>query len=67
MVARALDAFRDIAAATPGGEILIVAHAGLMRTLCRALGEHDVRFPNLSGRWFIVHDDGRVAAGEAVQ
>jgi broad specificity phosphatase PhoE len=67
VVARALDAFREIARATPGGEILVVAHAGLMRTVCRSLGEHDVRFPNLGGRWFFVHPDGRVVAGDPVE
>jgi probable phosphoglycerate mutase len=67
VVERALHAFRDIAAATPGGEVLVVSHAGLIRTVCRILGEHDVRFSNLSGRWFAVHPDGRVTVGEHVQ
>lgn len=67
VVERALQAFRDIAAATPGGEVLVVSHAGLIRTVCRSLGEHDVRFSNLSGRWFAVHPDGRVTVGEHVQ
>ena len=67
VVARALDAFRDIATATSGGEVLVVTHAGLIRTVCRALGEHDFRFPNLGGTWFVVHADGRVTVGEQVQ
>lgn len=67
VVERALDAFRDIAAASPGGEVLVVTHAGLIRTVCRSLGDLDVRFPNLGGAWFAVHDDGRVAVGEQVQ
>lgn len=64
---RALGAFRHIATATPGGEVLVVAHAGLIRTLCRTLGNLDVRFPNLGGAWFIVHPDGQVVVGEEVQ
>ena len=64
---RALAAFRAIAAESPGGEILIVSHAGLIRTVSHALGEPDIRFPNLGGRWFVVHHDGRVAAGDDVQ
>ena len=61
---RALAALRRIAAEHPGGEVLVVTHAGLLRTLRRALGAEDVRFTNLGGCWFDVHDDGRVAPGE---
>lgn len=64
---RALDAFRRIAAATPGGEVLVVTHAGLIRTTRRALDAPDVRFTNLGGCWFHVHADGRVEAGGQVQ
>lgn len=67
VTARALAALRDIAEATPGGEVLVVAHAGLIRTLCRTLAGLDVRFPNLGGAWFVVHPDGQVAVGEEVQ
>ncbi len=61
---RALAALRRIAAERPGGEVLVVTHAGLLRTLRRALGAEDVRFTNLGGCWFDVHADGRVAPGE---
>jgi probable phosphoglycerate mutase len=64
---RALDAFRAIAEQTPGGEVLAVAHAGLIRTVRRHLGGADVRFSNLGGCWFTVHADGRVEAGDPVQ
>jgi len=64
---RALSAFRRIAAATPNGEVLVVSHAGLIRAMRRALGAPDVRFTNLGGCWLMVHDDGRVEAGEPVQ
>ena len=67
VVDRAVGAFRDIADQSPGGEVLVVSHAGLIRTLCRALGGVDVRFPNLSGAWFIIHADGQVLVGEQVQ
>ncbi len=67
IVDRALQAFRDIAAESPGGEVLTVTHAGLIRTVCRALGSGDTRFPNLGGCWFSIHVDGTVAAGEHVQ
>ena len=63
---RALEAFRRIAAENPGDEVLVVTHAGLLRTLRRALAADDVRFTNLGGCWFDVHADGRVVAGEIV-
>lgn len=64
---RALAAFRDIAAEAPGGEVLVVTHAGLLRTLRRALDAADIRFTNLGGCRMEVHPDGRVVAGEPVQ
>ncbi len=63
---RALAAFHRIAAETPSGEVLVVTHAGLLRTLRRALDADDLRFTNLAGCWFDVHTDGRVVAGEIV-
>jgi len=67
VAARAIDAFRRVAAATPGSEVLVVTHAGLIRTVRRSLGADDIRYPNLGGCWFFVHDDGRVVPGEGVQ
>lgn len=63
---RALAALRRIAAEHPGGEVLVVTHAGLLRTVRRAIGADDVRFTNLGGCWFDVHADGRVTPGEVV-
>lgn len=67
VVARATATFQHIAASTTGGEVLVVSHGGLIRTMCRVLGNLDVHLPNLSGSWFIVHPDGRVAVGEQVE
>ena len=64
---RALQAFREIAAVAPGGEVLVVTHAGLLRTVRRALDAADIRFTNLGGCRMEVHADGRVVAGDAVQ
>ena len=63
---RALAALRRIAAEHPGGEVLVVTHAGLLRTVRRALGADDVRFTNLGGCWFDVHAGGRVTPGDVV-
>ena len=66
VIERALAALGRIGAEHPGGEVLVVTHAGLLRTLRRALGAEDVRFTNLGGCWFDVHPEGRVAAGDVV-
>ncbi len=63
---RAVAALRRIAAEHPGGEVLVVTHAGLLRTLRRSIGADDVRFTNLGGCWFDVHVDGRVTPGDVV-
>jgi broad specificity phosphatase PhoE len=67
VTARVTASFVDIAATAPGSELLVVTHAGVLRTLCRALGEPPHRFPNLAGRWFDVHHDGRIAVGQHVE
>jgi broad specificity phosphatase PhoE len=67
VAARALASFRRIADETRGGEVLAVSHAGLIRSVRRALDAPDIRFTNLGGCWFDVFDDGTVAAGDPVQ
>jgi len=62
-------AFTDIAAANPGGEILVISHGGAIRAVRRLLGAPDARMPNLGGSWFTVRGTGvdvQVAAGEVV-
>lgn len=68
VIARGLRALRRIAAEHPGGEVLVITHGGLMRTLRRALLADDsaMRFTNLGGCWFDVHADGHVVAGDPV-
>ncbi len=66
VIERALAALQRIAAEHPGGEVLVVTHAGLLRTLRRSMGADDVRFTNLGGCWFDVHADGRVTPGAVV-
>jgi probable phosphoglycerate mutase len=66
VAARAVASFADIAATSPGGELLVVTHAGLLRTLCRALGQDPHRFTNLGGSWFTV-DGRRIVPGDTVQ
>jgi len=66
VTARGVAALREIATENPGGEVLVITHAGLIRTLRRALDGSDLRFNNLGGCWFHVHSDGRVVAGDPV-
>lgn len=67
VVARALEALRDVATGCVGGEVLVVSHGGLLRAVRRSLGDDDPHVPNLGGNWFTVHGDGTVRVGEAVQ
>ena len=64
---RGLAALREIAEQHCGGEVLVITHAGLIRTLRRALDGSDLRFNNLGGCWFHVHDGGRIVAGDPVE
>lgn len=64
---RGLAALRHIAAATPGGEVLAVTHAGLVRVVAAAVGVPGVRVSNLGGCWFTVHPDGTVSVGDTVR
>ena len=67
VTARGLSALGEIAAEHRGGEVLVITHAGLIRTLRRALDGSDLRFNNLGGCWFHVHADGRIVAGDPVE
>ena len=68
VVARITAVIRDIAAASPGGEVLVVAHGGVMRALRRSLGvsDHDRHIANLGGARFLVYPGGRLVAEELV-
>ena len=68
VVERITAVLRDIAAAIPGGEVLVVAHGGVTRALRRSLGVggHDDHIANLGGARFLVYADGRIVAGELV-
>jgi probable phosphoglycerate mutase len=65
IIERVSACMRDIAAATPG-EVLVIAHAGVIRTMRQGLGHSNVRFANLSGCWFHVDHMGDIAVGPDV-
>lgn len=58
LVARVSSALADLADAFPGGEVLCIAHAGVMRVMRRHLGVPDVRIANLGGCEFRVPPRG---------
>lgn len=65
LLARAVGALERIAAAVPGGDVLVVTHGGLVYTLEEHLGADFERLANTQARWFEV-GGGRVRLGERV-
>lgn len=70
IMGRLSDAFADLSGMFPGGNVLVVAHAGVIRVLRRNLGVVDRRVANLGGSEFVVHPgrDGGISieAGDLV-
>lgn len=69
IVERLSSAFTDLSTQFPGGNLLVVAHAGVIRVLRRHLGVPDRRVANLGGSEFVVHttrDGISIEAGELV-
>jgi broad specificity phosphatase PhoE len=65
VLARVLEALGEIADAHDG-DVLVVTHGGVVRTLERHLGgDGEGLIPNLGGRW-VHHDGGTVRLGERV-
>lgn len=62
---RMIDAFVDIAALAPGGEILVVSHGGTIRAVRSLLGATNERLANLSGCWFFVNSAARFESEDA--
>jgi probable phosphoglycerate mutase len=63
LLARALGALRRIAAALPGGDVLVVTHGGLVYTIEAHLGAGFERLANAEGRWLEV-DGERLRLGD---
>jgi broad specificity phosphatase PhoE len=58
-------ALRRIAAAVPGGDVLVVTHGGLVYAVEQSLGAEFRRMANTEGRWVEV-GPGSVRLGERV-
>jgi broad specificity phosphatase PhoE len=48
------------------GDVLVVTHGGVVRTIERSLGATPERLPNLAGRWLLANTPGDLALGERV-
>ena len=53
-MARVSASLHDLAVMFPGGNLLCIAHAGVLRVMRRHLGVHDTRIANLGGCEFTV-------------
>jgi broad specificity phosphatase PhoE len=58
LVARAQRALRRIADATPGGDVLVITHAGVVFAVERHLGRDRTRLANVEGRWVTIAPEG---------
>ena len=69
IVTRVTAALVDLAEQFPGGEVLVVAHAGVIRVMRRAHRVVDSRIPNLGGCEFIVRPDATevITVGDVVE
>ena len=66
MLERVMAALDRVAQRAGGGEVLVVAHGGVVYTLEDACGEPWRRLENLGARWFEM-SDGRLTAGPRVE
>jgi len=66
MVGRVIGALSRIAERAQGGNVLVVAHGGVVYALEESCGEQWRRIPNLGARWFQV-SDGMVTAGQRIE
>jgi broad specificity phosphatase PhoE len=58
LVGRAQRALRRIADAIPGGDALVITHAGVVFAVERHLGQDRTRLANVEGRWLTVAREG---------
>lgn len=52
--------------ASDPGEVLVVTHGGVIRTIERSLGAIPERLPNLGGRWLVAESPTDLSLGERV-
>jgi len=65
LLGRTLEALGRVEKEFRGGEVLVVAHGGLVYALEKEHGHEFDRLPNLGARW-LTHDGSRVVLGERI-
>jgi probable phosphoglycerate mutase len=65
LLARALAALRQIGESAPGGDVLVVTHAGVVFAIERRFGLDHMRLANVEGRWVTLAGD-ELRLGERV-
>ena len=60
LLGRVLPTLDEVAAASPGGSILVISHGGVIKAIETHHGVDEGRVPNLSGRLMVSHTSGWV-------
>ena len=66
LLARARAGLAAVVEASGSGEVLVVTHGGVVRTIERSLGTDPDGLPNLGGRWLLAKTPTDVSLGERV-
>ena len=66
VVERVTASLTEIAGSYPDGEVLVISHGGVVRSLTRLNGGKETAVPNLGGGWFEVSPNGSIGVGDTV-
>jgi broad specificity phosphatase PhoE len=66
LLARTLAGLSAAVDGSGAGDVLVVTHGGVVRTIERSLGATPDRLPNLGGRWLLATTPTELALGERV-
>jgi len=66
LLARARAGLTAVADGSGAGDVLVVTHGGVIRTIERSLGATPDRLPNLGGRWIVADSPTSLVLGERV-
>ena len=66
LLARTMAGLSAAADGSHTGEVLVVTHGGVVRTIERSLGATPGKLPNLAGRWILAPSPAELTLGERV-
>ena len=66
LLARARAGLTAVTDGSGAGDVLVVTHGGVIRTIERSLGATPDRLPNLGGRWIVADSPTSLVLGERV-